>query len=316
MFFDKVGKMALGSRLRMLNEKVTADAEKLYKLYNVDIKPKWFPVFYILSHSNSKSITTIAEEIGHSHPSVVRIVREMAKNGLVTETKDKADKRKNIISLSQKGKHVAKNVEPQYKDVDKAVEELMKQTRHNLWEAMQEFEFLLNQKSLFERVREQKKTRESQQVRVVAYNPKYQEHFKKLNEEWINQYFKMEEADRKALDHPQEYILDKGGHILIALYNDEPVGVCALIKMDDPQYDYELAKMAVSPKAQGLGIGWIIGQAIIDTAKSLKAKNVYLESNTILKPAINLYHKLGFKKVAGHPTPYERCNIQMVVELN
>ncbi|HTJ53657.1 MAG TPA: GNAT family N-acetyltransferase, partial [Cyclobacteriaceae bacterium] len=87
----------------------------------------------------------------------------------------------------------------------------------------------------------------------------------------------------------------------------------ALIKMKDPEYDYELAKMAVSPKAQGKNIGWLLGQATIEKAKSLGAKKIYLESNTILKPAINLYHKLGFKKIAGHATPYERCNIQMEI---
>ncbi|MCS2304494.1 hypothetical protein NXX23_23480 [Bacteroides ovatus] len=47
-------------------------------------------------------------------------------------------------------------------------------------------------------------------------------------------------VDYKALDHPKEYILDKGGAILVALYKDEPVGVCALCKMDHPLYDYEL----------------------------------------------------------------------------
>ena len=31
----------------------------------------------------------------------------------------------------------------------------------------------------------------------------------------------------------------------------EPVGVCALCKMDHPLYDYELAKLAVSPEVQG-----------------------------------------------------------------
>ena len=80
-------------------------------------------------------------------------------------------------------------------------------------------------------------------------------------------------------------------------------------------YDFELAKMAVSPKAQGKNIGWLLGQAIIEKAKALGASGIYLESNTILKPAINLYHKLGFQKVAGHPTPYERCNIQMELKL-
>lgn len=52
----------------------------------------------------------------------------------------------------------------------------------------------------------------------------------------------MEEADYKALDNPQEYILDKGGQIFVALYKGEPVGVCALIKMFNDEYDYEMAK--------------------------------------------------------------------------
>ena len=126
----------------------------------------------------------------------------------------------------------------------------------------------------------------------------------------------MEAADHKALDKPEKNIIDKGGYILVALYNNEPVGVCALMKMDDPVYEYELAKMAVSPKAQGKNIGWLLGQAAIAKARSLGAKKLYLESNTILQPAINLYHKLGFQKVIGHATPYERCNIQMELAIS
>jgi len=37
----------------------------------------------------------------------------------------------------------------------------------------------------------------------------------------------MEEADHRSLDNPQEYILDKGGHIFVAILNNEVVGVCA-----------------------------------------------------------------------------------------
>jgi ribosomal protein S18 acetylase RimI-like enzyme len=73
--------------------------------------------------------------------------------------------------------------------------------------------------------------------------------------------------------------------------------------------------MAVAPEMQGRNIGWILGQAMFEKARALGAKKIYLESNTILKPAINLYHKLGFKKVTGLPSPYERCNIQMEADL-
>lgn len=299
----------------MLTEKITEDATQIYSLYDVELQPKWFPVFHMLSQGDN-TITGIAQAIGHSHPSVSRIVSEMSKAGVVDEKKDKADGRRNIVSLTLKGAQIAARIKDQYGDVNAAIEEILSVTRNDLWKAIEEWEFVLGQKSLFKRVQEQKKLREAKDVAIVDYSPEYAAAFRQLNEEWISLYFKMEEADFKALDNPESYILDKGGHIFVALYKNEPVGVCALIKMDDTRYDYELAKMAVSPKAQGKNIGWLLGQAIIAKARSLKANNIYLESNTILEPAINLYHKLGFQKTAGHPTPYERCNIQMELKLN
>jgi DNA-binding MarR family transcriptional regulator/N-acetylglutamate synthase-like GNAT family acetyltransferase len=312
-FYSKVGKMALGSRLRRLSEKLTDQAGEVYKLYNIEMNPKWFPVFYALAGGEDKSIVQIAQEISHSHPSVSTIVKEMVKNGVAQEIANKADGRKNFIRLTDKGREINQHIQVQYTDVNAAVEKALNETQYNIWKAIEEWEFLLEQKSLLNRVIDEKKLRESADVQVVDYKPEYQPAFKQLNEEWITQYFKMEETDYKSLDHPDDYILNKGGHILIALYNNEPVGACALIKMDNNMY--ELAKMAVSPKAKGKGIGFILGQAGIAKAKKLGAKKLYLESNTILKPAINLYHKLGFKKVTGVPSPYERCNIQMMLEV-
>lgn len=315
-FFNKTGKMALGSRLRLLTAKVTEDAAKIYKLYDVDFSPKWFPVFFVLSENGEQTITEIANEIGHSQPSVTKIIKEMAKAGLVEDNLTSKDKRRNVAGLTEKGKELAyRIIKVQCADIDVAIDSIIAEATHNLWEALEEWEFLLEQKSIFKRVQEQKKLRESKDVQIIAYEPKYQSAFKSLNEEWISTYFEVEEADRKALDNPEEYILSRGGKIFVALYNGEPLGVCALIKMDDPDYDFEMAKMAVSPKAQGKNIGYLLGQAVIQSAKELVASKIYLESNTVLKPAINLYYKLGFQKISGRPTPYKRANIQMELVL-
>ncbi|WP_082434911.1 GNAT family N-acetyltransferase [Pedobacter sp. Hv1] len=164
-------------------------------------------------------------------------------------------------------------------------------------------------------VKDKEKNALSGAIEIVDYQPKYNASFRALNEEWISNYFKMEAKDYESLDQPEAYILAKGGHIKVALFNNEPVGVCALIKLTNHAYDYELAKMAVSPKVQGKNIGYLLGQAIVEKAKSLGATTLYLESNTILKPAINLYHKLGFERVEGHTSPYERSDIQMLLHL-
>ncbi|PSK89591.1 MarR family transcriptional regulator with acetyltransferase activity [Taibaiella chishuiensis] len=307
--------MAIGSRLRMLTEKVTEDAAAIYALYHIDLQPKWFPVFYILSQEGPKTITEIAREIGHSHPSVSRIVGEMTAHGLVAEEKDATDGRKNRIGLAPAGHQLAEAIQDQYADVEQAITTLSAQANHDLWQAIGEWEYLLEQKSLLRRVQEQQRKRTESEVQIVDYTPAYRQAFRDLNEAWISTYFKMEAADYKALDDPEGYILNRGGHILVALWKGQPVGVCALLKMDDPDYDYELAKMAVSPAAQGKNIGRLLGDAIVDRARQLGARNVFLESNTILKPAISLYHRLGFEKVTGRPTPYERANIQMVLDL-
>ena len=46
-FFNQTGKLAIGSRLRMLTDKITVDAAAIYKMFGVDLKPKWFPVFFV-----------------------------------------------------------------------------------------------------------------------------------------------------------------------------------------------------------------------------------------------------------------------------
>lgn len=150
-------------------------------------------------------------------------------------------------------------------------------------------------------------------ISIVDLQPNHVTAFKELNYEWISKYFEVEESDRKMLEDPYQFIIDKGGAIFIALLDQEPVGTCALIKKSDEEY--ELAKMAVSPKAQGKQIGYKLGLAIIERARSLSAKSVYLETNSNLKPALALYKKLGFADSCGHQSPYSRCNVEMEMVL-
>jgi DNA-binding MarR family transcriptional regulator len=314
-FFTHTGKMAIGSRLRRLSERLTNESAQVYATYGYDFQPKWFPVFYTLWAEGEKNITQIATFIGHSHPSVSKIVAELSKKGLVEVLGASTDRRRNVVRLSAEGQALAERMTDQFNDVGRAVEGIMAASDHDMWKAIEEWEYLLEQKSLLQRTIEVRKARESQSVQIVDYSPQYQRAFHDLNEAWIQRYFVMEPTDYKSLDDPEGYILSKGGHILVALYEGEPVGVCALIKMNDDEYDFELAKMAVAPRAQGKNIGYLLGQAVIEKARQFGAQKLYLESNTILKVAINLYHKLGFTKVTGRPTPYARCNIQMELVL-
>jgi GNAT superfamily N-acetyltransferase len=149
-------------------------------------------------------------------------------------------------------------------------------------------------------------------VRIVDFEREHADAFKRLNYAWIEQYFAIEDADREALEDPFGKVLDPGGAILMALYDETPVGCCALIPSGER---LELAKMAVAEPAQGLHIGWLLGEAVLERARKLGASRVYLESNTVLEPALKLYRKLGFEQIEGTASPYARANIQMELVL-
>lgn len=140
--------------------------------------------------------------------------------------------------------------------------------------------------------------------------------FRTLNEEWITRYFVLEEKDREILDDPENTILGRGGHILLAYAGGAAIGCVALIPMGNGVY--ELSKMAVSPALRGLGIGRKLLEHAIAQARVIGAKSLFLGSNTKLKNAVRLYESVGFSHVPPEKIPalpYTRANVFMEMRL-
>lgn len=148
-------------------------------------------------------------------------------------------------------------------------------------------------------------------IKIVDYTDELKEHIKILNYEWLQKYFSVEDSDVVQLSNPQEEIINKGGKIYYALHNDNIVGTASLMKIDDKEY--ELAKMAVTENAQGLGIGKLLLKHCINEAQFLSVKKISLFSNTILEKALALYRTYGFEETLM-PTDvhYKRANIKMI----
>ena len=147
--------------------------------------------------------------------------------------------------------------------------------------------------------------------------------FHDLNIEWIENYFEIEDEDRHLLCDPDGAIIARGGRILIAetVEDDESiaVGTVALIPGHDQGDDtVEMAKMAVRENLRGQGIGKALLRSVVETAQEMGARQIWLETNTILEAAVALYRQFGFQELAQSEqieTPYCRCNCQMVLEL-
>jgi len=313
--YKELGHIILGTALRSLAEQVSQDAENIYAKFEFAIEPKWFPVFYVLAAKGADSVVNIAKEIQQSHVSVSKIIKEMKTADLINTQKSPSDSRVTLITLNQKAQAMIPAMEQQCQAVDTVITQLTEDSGFDLWQAISATQAQLKQRSLRARIDNHCAPNN---INIEDYTAKYQPDFKALNVAWISQHWQLEAPDLHALDDPQAYIIDQGGSIILAIDsfatgNQQVVGCCALIAMGNN--NYELAKMVVSPTIKGRGIGYILGKNIVERAKSLGAKRLYLESNSSLTPAINLYQKLGFKHISAASSPYQRCDVQMELHL-
>lgn len=151
-------------------------------------------------------------------------------------------------------------------------------------------------------------------LEIIPFNQKYAKDFYNLNIEWLEKYFFVEEYDEKVLSNPRKYIVDAGGFIFFVKKEHKIIGTIALINQNT---FFELSKMAISPKHQGLKIGQQLMEYCIKFAKKQQWKSITLYSNRKLVPAINLYKKVGFIEVPlEKDVHYERANIKMMLTLH
>lgn len=150
-------------------------------------------------------------------------------------------------------------------------------------------------------------------VDIVAFEARHAEAFRDLNLDWIEEYFVVEELDRKLLDSPAEEILAPGGAIFMVEQDGAAVGCCALLNHGNGVF--EVSKMAVIRGLRGAGIGRVLLTEVIRQSRSLGATKLTIISNTVLGPAIHLYRTLGFREVPMRSEAYARGNIALELAL-
>jgi ribosomal protein S18 acetylase RimI-like enzyme len=152
-------------------------------------------------------------------------------------------------------------------------------------------------------------------VVVVPYRDEFGAAFERLNRQWIEMYFVLEQADREILGDPRGKILDRGGQVFFVLDRGEVLGTCAVLRHDAEEC--EIAKMAVAPAARGRGYGDLLMEACVAFARQIGCRRIVIVSNTVLEPAIRLYRKHGFIQVPlATDSRYQRANIRLELELD
>ncbi len=147
---DESGILAISTRLQRLSDQLRKDGLQIYKSNGIDFEPKWFPVIYTLHLKPVLSVVEIAVEIGYSHPSTISLLKELEKQKLIRSKKDKADERKRLILLTEKGKALVNDMQPVWHKMVIALTDLTN-TKNNLMKAIEEVELQMKSFSFLER---------------------------------------------------------------------------------------------------------------------------------------------------------------------
>lgn len=307
-----------GVKLKKISESISSQIAKLLIQQNVEFEPRALPVLLVLKEKESVNINEIAAILGMTHPAIVQIANHLNKVGFIKQNKSMIDKRITLLELTEKGTRDLTLLESLIVGIRDTIRSIINEIDINLNYSISKLSKTIGNNFLMNRVMDELRQKELREITIVPFKRKYKSDFIRINREWLKKYFEdegLEKEDERLLNNPEKEIINKDGEIFFAILNNEVVGTCAIIKIDD--FSFELAKMGVTEKAQGKQIGKKLALTSIGYAVEKGAAKLKLSTNIKLVAAINLYKKLGFKEIAKKDDRrYKRALIYMELDLS
>jgi N-acetylglutamate synthase-like GNAT family acetyltransferase len=288
---EKLGFIASGSRFRRIYEKMQIGGDMVYKEAGFRFKSSWFPVYYVLSKSElPQTVMEITNQIAFSHITVKNIVNELDKEQLVNVVPNPSDKRSKLISLSDKGFILLKQLEPIWLSFSIALENVLTSGHPDIINILKRIDTKLNTIPLNKQVSDPIKD----QVLILDHKPSLKKYFYELAAPWLLDVLNgsFEEDDKYTLHNPEVAYLQNGGFIFYAKYKEEIVGCVALKRLDE--HTFEFAKLFIDPDHRKHGIGTKLIERCVSRCKENDAQQLWLQTTLSMPQAHKLYYKLGF----------------------
>lgn len=148
---NELGELAIGARLRRMNDILSRDVSRIYAEHQLDFETKHFILFFLISRRGSIGIMDIAEELSLTHPAIIHLARELEKKGLIDSVKADNDGRKRLLKLSKKGTKALPAFREVWDKIRKLNRQLMRSQQHSLLKALEEMEGILEEQSYYKR---------------------------------------------------------------------------------------------------------------------------------------------------------------------
>lgn len=314
MYLASLGKLALGSRLKALSDHFYGAADEVYRTLGAPIESRWLPVLRYLWDAGPSAVTDVANAIGQTHSAVSQLTDKLVRAGMVRRRRDPADGRRTVLALTDKAHGALSTLGPIWCAVRRGVNASLDEHAAHLLDAIAACERALQDRPVAEAILAEHAAIKAAPLQIVPYAPALRGDFYRLNAQWLERHFQLEEIDRAVLSEPERHILQPGGAIFFARLGDEVIGTCALLQESPGKF--ELTKMGVDETFRGLGAGRRLLDACIAEFHRRDGRMLFLESNSRLQIALRMYEKAGFvMQPSVRPgSHYERADVYMIYQ--
>ncbi|MEP6466677.1 MAG: MarR family winged helix-turn-helix transcriptional regulator [Parafilimonas sp.] len=153
-FYQDLGFLVFGSRLKRLGDTFINDVNRIYKNHNIPFDASWFPVFFILSQNKEVSIKEISDSLNVSHSAISQLINNLQQKGLIKSVVSKKDARHKTITFTAKGEKLLQKILPVWNALEKAMSDLVDESTHSkkILKALTGIESGIKEKNLFDRI--------------------------------------------------------------------------------------------------------------------------------------------------------------------
>ncbi|TCV92061.1 MarR family protein [Luteibacter rhizovicinus] len=312
MYLPTLRELALGSRLKALSDHFYQAVDEVYRACDARIESRWFPVLRLLRDAGPSTVTDVASAIGQTHSAVSQLADRLVEAGMVTRQRDPQDGRRSVLALTDEADRALAALGPVWLAIRRGIVGSLGPQAAALLEAIDGCEQTLAKRPLVSSILAHRHALAELEIEVVPFDPALRDHFRRLNQQWLERHFAVEDLDRAMFADPENTVLAPGGAIFFALFSGEVVGTCALLR--ESEGVYELSKMGVDENYRGLGAGRKLLDAAIAEFRRLNGQTLFLESNSVLQRALGMYERAGFERQAQvrAGSHYARADVYMI----
>jgi DNA-binding MarR family transcriptional regulator/GNAT superfamily N-acetyltransferase len=273
-------------QLKRVTDVLLSQTQELYKRHGKKIKSSWISFLVTIKTHPNSDVKDLARLRNVSSSAVSQVLKELSANELV-EISTSKESRSKLIRTTAKGEELLLSISPELKMIDAVIIDALCNRVESFIKDLDALEASVKQKPIYKRIPGSIKLESFCALRAVD--------FRSLNLEWLEKDFTVEDYDKKLLDDPKAYIVDKGGEIFFLTDGTLAVATLALIKHNSETL--ELSKMAVTNAYKGWGLANLLMDSALDYARKNKYKELVVFTSSKLKTALKLYETYGFESI-------------------